>query len=374
MPTLTRYVLKQILLTSAVVTTALCGMIWLMQALNFMEYIVNQGISVDLFLLLTLLIIPSLLLIILPIGLFCAVLYVYHRLRSDSELTVMEAAGLTRWQRAQPALIAALVVTLLGYGVSFFLMPYSYGKFKELQTIIRTNYASVLLQDGVFNSPTEGLTVFVRERLSNGTLKGILVHDSRNPVAMVTMMAEQGRMERGPQGQRLALENGTRQEMRAGRISFLNYDSYALDLAFAQAQSGERTADMQELYLPALFSDAPMDEKELARRRGEAHQRIIWPFYAFSLTLVAIGLQIGGEYQRRGQGKRVLTAVIIGTGVMAFAMALRGLSGQNLFYLLCAYANALLPVAGGIYFIGRGAIPGTMRRNGAGPLQSASPG
>ena len=59
----------------------LSGAIWLSQSLRFVDLIVNKGVPATTFVYLTVLLFPSLLLVILPFALFCAVLFVYHRLR-----------------------------------------------------------------------------------------------------------------------------------------------------------------------------------------------------------------------------------------------------------------------------------------------------
>ena len=58
------------------VTAALSAAVWLAQSLRLVDLIVNRGLSIDVFLYLALLILPRFLDIVLPIGVFIAVLYV----------------------------------------------------------------------------------------------------------------------------------------------------------------------------------------------------------------------------------------------------------------------------------------------------------
>ena len=75
------------------------------------------------FLYLSVLVIPSILVIVLPIGLFFAVVYCLYRLRTDSELVVMYAAGMSRWQVARAIFGCAAGVMLLAYLVNMLLLP-----------------------------------------------------------------------------------------------------------------------------------------------------------------------------------------------------------------------------------------------------------
>src|ERR1700752_2958299 len=75
------------------VNAALSAAIWLAQSLRLIDLIVNRGLSIEIFLYLAALILPRFLDIVLPIGVFIAVLFTFNRLTGESELVVMRSAG-----------------------------------------------------------------------------------------------------------------------------------------------------------------------------------------------------------------------------------------------------------------------------------------
>src|SRR5215212_3670711 len=83
MNVLDRYILRQSLSIMLFVTVALSAAVWLAQSLRLVDLIVNRGLSIEVFLYLALLILPRLLDIVLPIGAFIAVLFVFNRLTSE---------------------------------------------------------------------------------------------------------------------------------------------------------------------------------------------------------------------------------------------------------------------------------------------------
>src|SRR5215204_3137740 len=107
MTILDRYILRQSFSIMVFVTAALSAAIWLAQSLRLVDLIINRGLSVELFLYLTLLILPRFLDIVLPIGAFIAVLFVFNRLASESELVVMRAAGLGPMALARTVVVRA---------------------------------------------------------------------------------------------------------------------------------------------------------------------------------------------------------------------------------------------------------------------------
>ena len=106
---LQKYILRQLAGPFVFFLFSLTGVIWLTQSLRFVDLIINKGLSASFFAQLTLLILPNVLMIILPIALFAAVLYVYNNLDGDSEIVVMRSSGLGNLALARPALILALV-------------------------------------------------------------------------------------------------------------------------------------------------------------------------------------------------------------------------------------------------------------------------
>jgi lipopolysaccharide export system permease protein len=342
-----KYIIKHLVHSTLLITFSLTSIVWLTQALRFVEFIVNQGVSITVFMQLTLLLIPSLLMMIFPPAVFCAVLFTYNKLTMDSELVVMQSMGLSRWRLAEPAIIVAAIVTLFTYIIAAYLQPSSYKQFKEMQYILRDKYVSLLVQEGVFSNPVDGLTVFIRERDSSGKLHGILVHDNRQTDKSITMMAESGRLVETPGGPRFLLENGNRQEMNDGRLSFLNFESYTLDISFYTNSMNTRKPDVQELYLPQLlgFTDeSDLTSADITKRRAEAHQRIVWPAYSLVLAILAVAILFSGQFNRRGQWQRIAIAVAATTFILFSAVGIRGTMAVRSTMVPIAYLNLLLPL------------------------------
>lgn len=345
------YIMKHVASATVLVTLSLTSIIWLTQALRFIEFIVNRGISISSFLELTLLLVPSLMLFVLPFALLCAVLFVYYRLMMDSELLVLASAGLSRFQLARPAFNMALVTTLIAYGISLYLLPVSYHEFKDMQSFLRDNYASLLLQEEVFNSPVDGLTVFIRERDADGTLHGIIVHDSRDSTKPpITMMAEKGRLLQSPQGPRFILYQGNRQELENGKLSFLNFDEYTLDISFYTTGGKERTRQPEEMFLPELLFPTTQGD-DAARLIAEGHNRLTWPLFPIALTLLALAVLLTGEFNRRGQWQRVACAVLLAGLTLSASVGLLNLSVKHPWMVGLMYGNVVGLMAVSVYAI-----------------------
>lgn len=342
-----RYIIKNLLGPIIVFTVTLTGIIWLTQSLRFIDLIVNRGLSFFDFVALALLLVPSLLMIILPVSLFIAVIYAYNKMTVESELIVLRGAGLNHFSLAKPAIIVACLITLLSYALSLYILPSSYRIFKDKQAFIRDNYASLLLQEGVFNSPSNGLTIYLDSRDYDGLLKGILVHDSRDPEHPVTMMAEEGRLVTDEEGNhQFDLINGNRQEVNNEdkQLSLLNFDRYTLDISkYTETTPIIRWREPKERYMhELLWPEKKTPDRLKEKLKAEAHQRITWPLYNMILTLLALSALLSGHLNRRGQWKRILFASMVAIMCVSSALGINGLIAKYSFLALMPYVNLLL--------------------------------
>lgn len=332
------------------VTFALTFAIWLTQSLRLIDYIVNRGLPASTFLTFVGLLLPSFLGIVLPVAAFVAVLFIYHKLAMDSEMVVMRAAGLSQMQLARPALLLAVLVTLTVYSISLYFLPATFRQFKDLQNDFRNDISAVLLQEGVFTALNKDITVYVRERSADGELRGILVHDTREAGKPVTMMAERGALVPSEAGPRVVMENGNRQQIDrgTGRFSLLYFDRYTIELNDFGEMSRSRWREPKERFLSELLwpGENQNDRRHRQELIAEGHHRLVGPLYTLVFVLIGVAALLAGEFNRRGQAKRVLVAVACVAALEGLSLALHDLATRSAAAIPAMYAAVL--ISGGL--------------------------
>ena len=340
-----RYIFRQLGVALIAVTGGLAVLIWLVQSLRFVELVVNRGLSFGVFLELTGLLLPSFVAVILPITSFVVVQFIYQRLAGDRELTVMRGAGLSPFSLARPALFLALLVMGAGYLLNLWLVPASLSAFREFQWEIRNRVAAFLLQEGVFTTMSDDLTVYVRARDRDGTLRGILVDDARQPGAHATILAERGRLAEGPNGPRVLLLNGSRQELdrQSGRLNILTFSENAIDLAQASRSESARPLDMSEVGLDALLDPHPSNVQDIPKWKAEAQKRLSSPLTGVSFSLVALLSVLTGTFRRHGGILRPLIAISGIVALLALGLAIGSLAARDNRLIPLIWLHAVLP-------------------------------
>ncbi len=346
LPQLDSYVLRQLAFALVAVTGGLVALIWLTQSLRFVELVVNRGLSFGVFLSLTGLLIPNFLAVILPITTFVVVQFVYQRLAGDRELTVMRAAGLSPLALARPALWLAAAVVGACYVLNLSVVPVSYTAFREQQFEIRNRLAAFLLQEGVFTPVSDDMTVYVRSRDRDGTLRGILVEDERQKNSRATILAERGRLVNGVNGPRVLLEAGSRQEIdrTSGRLNVLTFAENSIDLTSNSKGTEQRYRDSVEMSLGELMHpDAALAPRDAAKFLVEAHRRLSAPLTAMSFALVALVSVLMGAFQRYGNVLRPLASVLGVVALLALGLAIANLAARQVALIPLIWLHAILP-------------------------------
>ena len=352
---LTRYIFRQCAGATLFVTLGLTSASWLIQSLKLVDLVVNRGVGIGLFLELAVLSLPQMLALTLPIGCFVGVLFSYNKLVTDSELVVMRACGLSQNLLARPALILGAIGTAAMFSLSVYFLPASKNAFKDLEFQIHNQIASVLLQEGTFNTVSDTLTIYVRARDAAGRLEGLLIQDSRDKTKPVTLTAEQGLIVQVDNTPRVLMINGTRQiwDPEKQQQEVLTFDRYSLDLNQFRDAPGARILQAEERFIPDLFfpTDADNDPVLRAHLLTEGNNRLISPIYCLSFILVALAALLTGELNRRGQTKRVLIAFAIVAALEATSISFTNMSNRNTAMIPLMYLNALLPAVVGIVLV-----------------------
>ncbi len=352
---ISRYIFRQLMTGLALVSMALLCVMWLTQSLRFIELIVNKGLSIVRFLQLTSLLMPSFLVVIIPISLFTVTLFTYNKLNNDRELVVMRAAGLSHWSLSHPALILSAAATVFSVFLTLWFIPWTMRSFHDLQWSIRNDISNVLLQEGAFNKFGEGVTIYVGSRSPAGELIGLLVHDRRKPEHPVTLMAERGALVQTENGPRVLMINGNRQQVSVedGKLSVLYFDEYTLDFVSSASEEGGRHRDAREMTMAELYH-VHKDSTALSEYRKakvEIHQRFSSPLTNFSLPLLALACLLPSGFNRRGQLKDLGVATALMVICESASLAASNLATANLFFVPLMYLAALVPILGCVFVL-----------------------
>lgn len=363
-----RYLFRQIALPVVAACAALAGIGILSQSLDQLEVIVERGQSIWVMIKLTLLALPQLLAVILPIGLFVGALIALTRLQREQELTAAYAGGMTRWALIAPAVRLAVLVTLFGLVVTLFLQPWAQRAARDEAYAVRTDLAALLVEEGQFVQGPDGLTVYVQQIEQNGLLTNLFVYLDDGK-AVTTWNAAEARFGRADGIPVLTLKEGSWQQYSSnGVLNHLSFDNYVFDLSpFADTTETVRYKP-SDLYLRQLLNPSPQVIATVGTRgelAAEAHSRIASPLYVLVAMSMALAAIMGGAFSRTGYSIRIAKAAGLFLLVRVIGYGLVAASAWNVWMNLLQYLVPILAAAFALRLLFRALKP---RRAGRWPL------
>jgi lipopolysaccharide export system permease protein len=291
----------------------LTAVVWLALALRQVDLMATKGQTLWIFLAVTGLIIPSLVMVIAPIALFIAVLFTLNKLNGDSELVVMSASGMSGARLLRPFVVLAVLGAALVAGTSLWAMPASFREITTQLTKIRADMLTRVIREGQFVYLENGFVFHYRERAPNGDMHGLFIQDRREPTKTSTYIAEAGRtIETGAQNY-LVLEKGSIQRQSPDSLdpAIIAFERYAIDLAqFSPEDSGPlRPRERSTMDLLRRDPNEPMVKANPGRFRQELHERFLNPFYALVFTMIAFAALHQPRTTRQGRGLAIAAAI-----------------------------------------------------------------
>lgn len=346
-----RYIFKTGLTAFFAVLAALTGVIWVTQALREFDLLTTKGQALFVFFNLTSLILPSLVMVIAPIALFIAVLYVLNKLNSDSELIVMSAAGLAPRRLLRPfAALTLLCVVIVGY-MSLSLMPWSFRESRDLLSKIRADFLTRVVRAGQFTTLDQGFVFHYRERSPNGALLGIFMQDRRDPEQISTYIAESGATATVDKQNYLLLEKGSIQRQAHGSRdpAIVQFTSYAIDLSqFGNGGADGSPLKPRERTTADLLTRDPNDsyvKKYEGRFRAELHDRFLNPLFAVVFGMIAFAALGQARTTRQGRGWAIIGAIVAVLAVRLLGVGTSALTQKQASAVYLSYAAPLAAMA-----------------------------
>jgi lipopolysaccharide export system permease protein len=321
------YLFRQIARPVLGACAALAGIGILSQSLDQLEIIVERGQSVWVMIKLTLLAVPQLLAVILPIGLFVGALIALTRLQREQELTAVFASGVTRWAAIKPAIKLALIVAAATLAVTTVIQPWSQRQARAEAFAVRTDLAALLVEEGRFVQGPQGLTVYVQQIEQNGLLKNIFIYQPDGD-EVTTWDAAEARFSRIDGEPIVTLINGSWQRYSSrGVLEYLSFARQDVPLGqYAEVTDSIRYKP-SDLFLPQLFNPSPRDLERVGSAgelAAEGHSRLSAPLYALVAMAMALTAIMGGAFSRTGYSLRIAKAAgaflvvrIVGYGVVS---------------------------------------------------------
>lgn len=290
---------------------------WINRAVLIFDQLISDGQTASVFLEFTLLSLPNVIRLVLPMSAFAATLYVTNRLSAESELTVMQATGFGPFQLARPVFYFALIVAAMVSALVHFVVPRALADLESREAEIAADITARFLRDGQFRHPVDGVTFYVREISPSGSMQDAMLIDASDPAEEITYTAQEAYLVNVDGAPFLRMFDGIVQTLDVERqtlaLTRFGEATYAIADTMGNADDDERR--LGELSTRELLAPSPavlheMD-RPLRRLLVEGHERFSQATLTAVAPLLGFSILLLGRYSRFGIWRQVLAAVAV---------------------------------------------------------------
>ena len=372
-----RYILNELLVPFSISLLVLLFVLLVNYLLRMMDLLINQGVDPLSVAELLLFILPSFLVICLPMAVLIAAIVAFARLTTDSETTVLQASGIGLFRWLWPVGIFSFGIYLISLFLSFVAQPWGGQSLQNLTMTMLRKQVSLGLEPGIFNDLFQNMVVYVDEIPNPTKLKGILLFDFRHQEEPRLIVAEEGTILDDPDsdliGFRLvrgSLHRKLRDQEGYDRILFSTYE-FTMDLGPMLNHPNEQVAE----------TSSPQELRErIASSKGQdlralqllaAHYKH-FAFPAGSLFFGLIGVPLGMFARRSGRLGGFAIGLVMILGYYLLSVLGDVLVSARIFPPLAAawFPNLIFGVITAVLLIAAGGVVPLRRRIG----RSGGPG
>jgi lipopolysaccharide export system permease protein len=309
--TLYRYLMKELFPSFLLGVVGFTFILLTGRILQLTELFVNKGIPLGYILTLLYFLLPSFLVLTIPMATLLSVLLTFNRLSGDNEITALKASGVSLYQMTPPVLLLALSTTLATTFLSLYSLPRANQASRSLLYEMASSRAHAGVRERVFNDEFEGLVLYV-ERVTPRTFQweNVFISDSRNAAETHTIIARQGMVLSDPHLLivTLRLKNGAIHKLgdQPNAYQKIDFNTYDLRLDLKTGLKEKKTDEKH----PADMSLSELTEAVQALRSKKAdfkpqmikiHEKFSIPFACLVFGIIGIPLGLQSRTSRAGR-------------------------------------------------------------------------
>ena len=276
--------------------------IWVIQAVNFLDYISEDGHGLSTYFYITLLNFPKIFSRILPFCIFISIFYTLNRYEIKNELVIFWNIGINKIKFVNIIILFSLVFLSLQMILNTLVVPKTLDAAREFIRNSSVDFFPNLIKEKKFIDVVENLTIFVESKDENGNLKNIYLKDKLEEKQSQIIYAESGKLISNDGKSFLILNNGSFIDINKNNLTRFAFKKTEINLSKYSSKT-TKTPKFQEIATMHLvsclyklnnnfyYTKVPdyflCDKKAENDIDEELFKRIIKPFFIPTIVLIA---------------------------------------------------------------------------------------
>jgi len=281
--------------------------VWVIQAVNFLDIVSEDGHSFRIYFYYTLLNLPKIFSRILPFIFFISLFYIIIKYENFNELIVFWTIGIKKITFVNKIIKLSLFYVFIQLILTSYIVPNSQDAARSFIRTSQLDFFPSLFKEKKFIDTVNGLTIFIEKKEKNGSFKNIFLKDQLKDNESQIIFAKSGVILNGQNNKSyLALFDGKFINNKGNKSTVFRFDKTNFNLSNYTTKT-TTFPKIQEIPTKILFNCILVvnkikffeiddkiftqyfscDKKNSKSMKQELFKRIILPFYLPLLSLIA---------------------------------------------------------------------------------------
>ena len=224
-------IIKDISLFLFVSITCVATIVWIIQAVNYLDLVSEDGHGLRVYFSYTLFSLPKILSNILPFMFMVSLFYVIINYETNNELIIYWINGITKLNFVNVIIKISILYLLVQIFLTTIIVPFSLDKARSYFRTSNIDLFSSIIKEKKFIDTVENLTIFV-EKKQNNLLKNIIIKEKINKNQSQIIVAQNGEITNvGIGSQKIILNKGKIINTENDNQNIIDFSKFTLDLS-----------------------------------------------------------------------------------------------------------------------------------------------
>ena len=257
-------VAKDISLFFLISITCVATIVWIIQAVNYLDLVSEDGHSLRVYFLYTIFSLPKILSNILPFMYMISLFYVLIQYELNNELIIYWINGITKLSFINLIIKISIIYFFIQLILTTLIVPYSLDKGRSYFRTSNIDLFSSSIKEKKFIDSVEDLTIFV-EKKENNLLRNIIIKEKINDKETQIIIAQNGKFFIEDNiSRKIILNNGKIINTKNDDQNIVDFSKFSLDLSKFNTSTitNQKTQEMNTLNLIRCINEIEIFKKK----------------------------------------------------------------------------------------------------------------
>ena len=244
--------LKETLEFFVLSSCAVTIIVWVIQAVNYLEFVTEDGHSFKIYFLYTIYSLPKIFNKLLPFMFFFSIFFTLVKYEEQNQTLIFWTNGISKMTFMNVIILFSIFFVVLNFFFSLYIVPMSQDKARSFIRDSNIDYLPLLVKPKKFIDTVERLTIYTEKKYQN-TLENIIIKDSFSKTKSKIIYAKKGYFTENGKDNFLILKSGKILNINEGKTNSFDFNETQVNLSNYTSKT-TKTPKIQEINTESLFN------------------------------------------------------------------------------------------------------------------------